>query len=238
MESNIRLGPNVHAPGDCEEVLLIEKIALEDEGVKEELAKFQLPEGTAVVCDPWIYGMSVEIAIEEDQTDSFLGSDGVNDDRRMYQCFLYTRDPMNPSDLDSNFYAFPLALSPVVDAADLKVVRIEKLPTGAGPEIRDTRASLMPPANEYTPEHQELRTDLKPLNLVQPEGASFKVSKVGETGEIVEWQKWSFRVGFNQREGMVLYDVRLPFPPNFLQLRAYRSATTEGAFSTGFLSPT
>ncbi len=56
VESNFRLGPNVHAPADLEEVLAVERIALEDEGVKAELAKLRLPEGAAVLSDPWIYG--------------------------------------------------------------------------------------------------------------------------------------------------------------------------------------
>lgn len=58
MKSNVRLGPNIHGPGDAEEILLVEKIALEDEGVKAEIAKLQLPEGTAIISDPWIYGNS------------------------------------------------------------------------------------------------------------------------------------------------------------------------------------
>ena len=37
--------------------MLVEKIALEDEGVKAEIAKLGLPEGTAIVTDPWIYGI-------------------------------------------------------------------------------------------------------------------------------------------------------------------------------------
>ena len=57
MESNVRLGSNTHGPGDWEEVLLVEKIALEDEGVKSEIAKLKLPEGTAVISDPWMYGL-------------------------------------------------------------------------------------------------------------------------------------------------------------------------------------
>ena len=211
VESNVRLGPNVHGPGEWEEILTVEKIALEDERVKAEIAKLGLPEGTAVISDPWIYGMiSGTFAIIPVLT--FLGSDGVDDDRRMYQCFLYMRDPNDPSNLDSNHYAFPLAISPVVDCVDLKVVRIDMCPTGADHATKDAQPLWIPPPNEYTPEHQELRTDLKPLNVVQPEGASFKATKVGESGEIIEWQKWSFRVGFNQREGMVLYDVSVIRP--------------------------
>lgn len=47
------------------------------------------------------------------------------------------------------------------------------------------------------------RTDLKPLDVVQPEGPSFSVE-----GNLVRWQNWSIRVGFNYREGLVLHDVR------------------------------
>ena len=126
----------------------------------------------------------------------------------MYQCFLYMRDPNDSGNLDSNHYAFPLAISPVVDCVEMRVARIDILPTGEGLEKKPSQPTPIAPPNEYTPEHQKsLRTDLKPLNVVQPEGTSFKVTQVGETGYFIEWQKWSFRVGFNQREGMVLYDV-------------------------------
>lgn len=208
MESNVRLGPNIHGPGDVEEILLVEKIALEDEGVKAEIAKLQLPEGTAIVSDPWMYGTRIcPYPILSSLISFDVGSDGVDDDRRMYQCFLYMRDPMDSENLDSNHYAFPLALSPVVDVVERTVARIDTCPTGAGLETKISQRTHTPNPNEYSADHQNLRTDLKPLNVVQPEGASFKVTQSGETGEVIEWQKWSFRVGFNQREGMVLYDV-------------------------------
>lgn len=56
VESNVRQGPFVHAPGDGEEIIKIEKTMLEDPGVKAEIAKLKLPEGAVVVSDPWIYG--------------------------------------------------------------------------------------------------------------------------------------------------------------------------------------
>ena len=46
------------------------------------------------------------------------------------------------------------------------------------------------------------RTDLKPLNIVQPEGPSFTVE-----GNLIKWQKWHIRVSFNAREGLVLHNV-------------------------------
>lgn len=125
----------------------------------------------------------------------------------MYQCFLYLRDPMNPANVDSNHYAFPLAISPVVDTVESRVIRIDMMPTGADRSTRETQPATIRAPNEYAPEFQHLRTDLKPLNILQPEGASFHVTPSGETGHVVEWQKWSFRVGFNQREGMVIYNV-------------------------------
>lgn len=57
VESNVRLGPGIHAPGDAQEILNIERIALADEGVKKEIAKLQLPPGATVLTDPWIYGI-------------------------------------------------------------------------------------------------------------------------------------------------------------------------------------
>lgn len=128
----------------------------------------------------------------------------------MYSAYLYMRDPNHPGNADSNHYAFPLAILPVLDATTLKIIRIDCLPTGAGPKnTKTTRAKIRPP-QEYTPEHQKLRTDLKPLQIVQPEGVNFRVTQVGENGNVVDWQKWRFRIGFNQREGMVLYDVSCP----------------------------
>ncbi|KAF2402557.1 hypothetical protein EJ06DRAFT_555173 [Trichodelitschia bisporula] len=197
VERNVRLGANVHGAGDGAEIIAVEKLALEHPDVKAEIAKLQLPEGAVVVCDPWIYG-----------------ADGVNDDDRMWQCYLYTRDTANSSELDSCHYAHPLPISPVISTADMKLVRIDILPTGADNMIKPLGPIHIRPANEYIPEYQQLRTDLKPLNVVQPEGASFTVKNEG-TSSIVAWQKWHMRVSFNQREGMVLHDIRYDNRPLF-----------------------
>jgi hypothetical protein len=53
----VRLGANIHAPGDVAEIIAMEKIALEDEKVKEAIKKLELPEGSVIISDPWIYGM-------------------------------------------------------------------------------------------------------------------------------------------------------------------------------------
>lgn len=117
------------------------------------------------------------------------------------------QDPQNQGEPDSNHYAMPLDISPVIDVVTKKVTRIDRLPTGRDASPSKARPYQIRPPNEYLPKHQKLRTDLKPLHVVQPEGASFRVTRQGESGHIIEWQKWRFRVGFNQREGMVIYDV-------------------------------
>ena len=56
---------------------------------------------------------------------------------------------------------------------------------------------------EYVPELLPgVRKDLKPLDVLQPEGPSFQVN-----GGLVEGRKWRFRFGFNPREGATLHDV-------------------------------
>jgi primary-amine oxidase len=56
VETNVRLGPHEHGNCDYEEILLVEKKALEDEGVKAEIARLRLPDSAVVCADPWIYG--------------------------------------------------------------------------------------------------------------------------------------------------------------------------------------
>ena len=143
----------------------------------------------------------------------------MGDDDRLFRVFMYMRDPANPSEVDSNHYAFPLAISPVIHGVTLTLARIEYLPTGADNSTAEPpKPWTSKPANEYIPEHHELRKDLKPLQVVQPDGASFTVTNVGETGHTLAWQKWTFRVGFNHREGVVLYDVRYEGRPLFYRV--------------------
>lgn len=56
VEANAKLGPFMHPNGDGEEIIAVEKALLEHPEVQAEIAKLQLPPGTAVVVDPWLYG--------------------------------------------------------------------------------------------------------------------------------------------------------------------------------------
>ncbi len=48
------------------------------------------------------------------------------------------------------------------------------------------------------------RTDLKPIEITQPEGPSFTVE-----GNKITWADWSFRFGFDVREGLTLHQLSL-----------------------------
>ncbi|KAH7161295.1 copper amine oxidase [Dactylonectria macrodidyma] len=182
------------------EMSALQDICLESDLFKEAMADFVLPEGFEVTIDPWPYG-------GPDRT-----SDGDGDVPRYMQGLVFAMDT-SKNNPDSNHYAYPIPIIPVMDVTTSQIIRVDRLPRGGagddshGFEQRDVPRELFKdnkPA-EYAPELIEgpVRTDLKPLDVVQPEGASFTVHPDG----LVEWQKWRFRLGFTPREGAVLHDV-------------------------------
>ncbi|WP_201318531.1 primary-amine oxidase [Paenibacillus sp. EPM92] len=97
------------------------------------------------------------------------------------------------SDAKDNGYARPLPLVPIVDLNKMEILRVE--------EYQYTR--IPAEASNYTPDRVgPLRTGIKPVEITQPEGPSFTVN-----GHEVEWQNWSFRIGFNPREGLTIHNV-------------------------------
>ncbi|KAI8627789.1 copper amine oxidase 1 [Xylariaceae sp. FL1651] len=163
---------------------------------KTAMEEFSLPDNFNITIDPWPYG----------------GLDPDEDIPRYMQGLVYARDA-SKQNLDSNHYAFPLPIIPVMDVATKKLVRIDRLATGGiGDSLYPSAPAGKPNklfehcrSAEYVPEllDRPLRADLKPIDVTQPEGASFKV----HSDNLVEWQKWRFRIGFTPREGAVLHDV-------------------------------
>jgi len=49
-----------------------------------------------------------------------------------------------------------------------------------------------------------LRTDLKPIEISQPDGPSFTLD-----GTLLSWQNWSMRIGFDAREGLTLHQISI-----------------------------
>jgi Cu2+-containing amine oxidase len=112
--------------------------------------------------------------------------------------------------MDTNFYPYPLPIIPIMDWAKKEIIRIDELATGGTNdplEGKTHEAGVLDHCEsaEYVPELLEgsLRKDLKALNVTQPDGPSFSVVD----NQLIEWQKWRFRVSFNPREGAVIHDV-------------------------------
>jgi len=110
--------------------------------------------------------------------------------RRLLRCLVFTR-----LSADDNPYAHPIE----------NLVFVYDLNAGTVVEIEDHGALPVPKeVGHYLPSQVgPPRTDIKPIEIRQPEGPSFSVR-----GRQVEWGSWSFRVGFTTREGLVLHQVR------------------------------
>jgi primary-amine oxidase len=95
---------------------------------------------------------------------------------------------------DANFYAHPInGLHAIVDIDAQEVVAIEDndnipIPQTPGP---------------YRESQTGGSIKLKELMIHQPDGASFDLA-----GWKINWERWNFRIGFDQREGLVIHDVR------------------------------
>lgn len=96
------------------------------------------------------------------------------------------------NDAGDNRYGRPIAnLHPIVDLRRRVVVRIE-----------DYGVVDLPPDTAAIRPTENLRTDIKPLEIIQRDGPSFEVD-----GYAVKWQNWNIRVGYNYREGLVLHEI-------------------------------
>src|SRR5262249_1250646 len=166
----------VPAPMTIDEQFECEQAVLNSPEFKAALKKHYGTDDTRLVMvDIWSAG---NYGSEEDRT------------RRLARplCFL-RRDPTD------NGYHRPIeGLRPVVDLNTMQVIRVEEhghwpLPAGE--------------CNYAADRVQRFRTDVKPLEITQPEGPSFAVD-----GNQVCWQNWSFVIAFNAREGLTLHHLR------------------------------
>ena len=168
-----------HIPGVQPRLMLdeffeSEKAVKECPEFKEALRKRGIDDTSIVMVDSWP-----------------AGNYGVPEEEGLRLSFARSWLRVSPTD---NGYARPIeGVIAVVDLNEMKVLRVE-----------DHGVVPIPPNDgNYGAEFVgEFRTDLKPLDVVQPEGPSFAVD-----GNLVRWQKWSFRVGYTRREGLVLHGV-------------------------------
>jgi primary-amine oxidase len=168
-----------HKPGmqpriTTDEVAEAEIAIKADPGFQAALKQRGIETIDLVMVDPWVPGHF-----------GFADEEGLRLARSL--CWLRS----SPTD---NAYAHPIeGLIPIIDLNTMKVLKIE-----------DHGIHPVPPApGNYAPEFiQDYRSDLRPLQITQPEGPSFTVK-----GHWVHWQKWQFRVGFCPREGLILYTL-------------------------------
>ena len=143
----------------------------------EALARRGVTDMDLVLIDVWAYGAAVA-------PPQYAG-------RRIGWADVWHR-----STPGGNPYANALAgLHPVVDLNTMELLELEDDPPAHVPRVM----------GEYVPElvpGLQLRDDVSPLEITQPDGPSFTVD-----GNEVRWQNWSLRIGFNHREGLVLHQV-------------------------------
>jgi primary-amine oxidase len=113
----------------------------------------------------------------------------LDDGRRLIWTPMWQR----PTEF-ANLYAHPInGLHAIVDLDSGEVVSVENteiipIPQTPGP---------------YRENQTGANIKLKDLAIVQSEGPSFSVE-----GWKVNWERWNLRVGFCQREGLVIHDVK------------------------------
>ncbi|MCJ1400142.1 hypothetical protein MMC11_003346 [Xylographa trunciseda] len=162
-----------------EDLQIVEHVVREDPKVIEQCGIIGIPKEDMhkVYCDPWTIGF-----------DERFGNKV-----RLQQGLMYYRPHV-----DDNQYTYPLDFVPIFNSDTQEIVHIDV------PPVR--RPINQAPPNNFHPDaikaEGDYRTDLKPINITQPEGVSFKVD-----GRIVQWQNWNIHVGFNYREGIVLNNI-------------------------------
>ncbi|MEO5890518.1 MAG: primary-amine oxidase [Ferruginibacter sp.] len=166
--------PGVQPTMSSDEQIECEQAVLKNKEFQEAVRKYGVTDFDLVMVDIWSAGY---YGSEEEATTRLARP----------LCFLRT----DPTD---NGYARPIeGVRPVVDLNTMTVIRVEEYDFVAVPPN---------PGNYAAHRMQNFRQDIKPLEIMQPEGPSFTVK-----GFEVSWQKWNFVIGFNPREGLTLHQL-------------------------------
>jgi primary-amine oxidase len=212
--SNWRERDDVQPALTYPEVFAAQEAAMGDPSFQQACALRGITDPSSVVLFPWTAGN--------------WGSEDAPEKGRLIR--LQATVSHSPED---NYYARPLDGLIVTVELDTMHVRVDDfgavpLPTHSG---NYTPAGIKEPGNvPFFP--AGVRTDLKPVEIAQPEGVSFQVD-----GHQVTWQKWRFRVGFTPREGLVLHLVEY-FDQERWRPILYRAALSEMYVPYGDASPT
>src|SRR3954471_10849615 len=129
-------------------------------------------------------------------------------DRRLGWCDIWYRQTP-----EGNLYAHPVSgLKVVVDVNTLELLELENDHDHGQPLVD---AEYVP--GPWTGEQREVA----PLHITQPDGVSFTLE-----GTELSWQNWTMRIGFNYREGPVIYQVAYDDHGTRREI-AYRMSFTE-----------
>jgi primary-amine oxidase len=160
-----------------EEILLVQMIVRADKQWQAAMLRRGISDFAKVQIEPWPAG--------------YYGFRDEENVRLIRGLSYYRGDSKMP-------YARPI--EGVIAVVDLNRKRVLKLiDTGVVPvpqataDIDETSAQTA---------FGKLREAPKPLQIIQPNGASFEIR-----GNEIRWQKWRFRYALHAREGMVLYTV-------------------------------
>jgi primary-amine oxidase len=158
-----------------EQFTVIEAIVRKDPTFIAACTKRGITDMSQVCIDPWSAGMF-----------------GFEDEAGRHLCHTFAWLRLRENE---NFYAHPIeGLNAVIDLKSWEVIRV------------DDHGITPIPMTEANYESQfiaQTRAPLKPLDVVQPEGASFRLA-----GRKLSWDKWSFVIGFNSREAVTFHDIQ------------------------------
>ncbi|EPS66989.1 hypothetical protein M569_07787, partial [Genlisea aurea] len=173
--------PDVQPPMDAVEYAECEAVVKEFPPFIEAMKKRGVDDMDMVMVDPWCVGYH---------------SEADSPSRRLAKPLVFCRTESD-SPLE-NGYARPVeGIHVLVDMQNMVVI-----------EFEDRKFVPLPPVDplrNYTAGESRGgvdRSDVKPLQILQPEGPSFRIRD-----HYVEWQKWNFRIGFTPREGLVIHSV-------------------------------
>lgn len=172
-----------------------------DPDFQAAMAKRGITDMDLITVDPWSAGNY---------------GDPLESDNRIVRGLVFAHG--KPGD---NQYARPIdGMSVLFDLNAMKILRIDDervLPVPVEP------AESAEWSRDHTPPGRE-RNGIKPLDITQPEGPSFTLD-----GDLLTWQKWSLRIGWSTREGLVLNTVSYADGPDGQDVRPvlYRAALAE-----------
>ncbi|WP_180319936.1 copper amine oxidase [Peribacillus butanolivorans] len=117
----------------------------------------------------------------------FDGEDKLEHDKRLLKIVSYLDTG------DGNFWAHPIEnLVAVVDLEKKAVIKVE-----------DEGVIPIPmQLNAYDGRDYEKKSDVKPLNITEPEGKNYEIK-----GNTISWQNWNFHLRLDTRVGPVLSTV-------------------------------